>query len=867
MHKNIYRLDQLIDAQSVKSPDKVAIKHGSRTFTYKTVNEIANQLAHYFIERNIKPGDMVGVAVERSASLPITLLALIKVGATYLPIDYNFPIERINYMLKDAGATVLVTSENFRDKYRPETEVITLEEIRGIYEKYPVENLEIEIPADSLAYILYTSGSTGNPKGVQVKHSSLLNLLLSVQQEPGMNSDDIILATTTISFDIAELEVFLPLISGATMIIAEAQAAKDGRSLLELAKAEQVTIMQGTPFMWRMMLEAGWDEPLSIKVFCGGEAMAKDLARKLLGKCNSLWNMYGPTETTIYSIIKQVTLNDEIITIGKPILNTQVYILDEHQKEVPNGEVGEICIAGAGVALGYINKPDLTEEKFIDNTFSTIAGEKMYKTGDLGKWLENGEIHCLGRIDHQIKIRGYRIETEEIEFKLKNLDHIKEAIVVLFKDALENMHLVAYIVSDYNADATRNAERIKGWKEELKKVIPEYMMPDNYMVIPAIPLMANGKVDRKSLPDPILREPGLHEFKSPNTEMEVLLTKICLQNIALSEISINDNFFELGIDSLIAVKIMVQIEKQLGKRIPLSILIGCPTIKQLATYLENDKPDSPYKSLAAIKPEGTKPPLYIVHGIGLNILNLYSMVSNLDPDQPVYGLQAVGLDGTVEPLDNMEAIAEFYIREIIKHNPSGPYAIAGYSFGGVIAFEMARQLKKMGKEVCFLGMFDTNIQYPTHQYPTAKKIAVKVSRQVHKLFFRTNTLLTHPVLTMEYLKAYYTQKLNLPVSKKGLLEVYDSNELPDFMQEIVKRLYAAFYNYKIKPLDVKIDLFRAGTRMYYVDDPKYLGWGKYATKGVSVFNVPGDHKEMFSAPNDKVLAEVLQQRLNKIQLL
>lgn len=863
MHKTIARLDQLIDDQSSKYPDKVAIRHGLKTFTYKSVNEISSQLSLLLKANKINQGDIIGVALDRSPELVIFLLAIIKAGATYLPIDSNFPVDRINYMLRDADAKVLITSKSFREKHQPATDMIFIEDAWEQYTKYDTRIPEPEIPADSLAYILYTSGSTGNPKGVQVKHSGLLNLLLSVQQEPGMDHHDIILATTTISFDIAELEVFLPLISGAQLVIADADAVKDGRLLLALAKSENITIMQGTPFMWRTMLEAGWDELLPIKIFCGGEAMAKDLATSLLERCAGLWNMYGPTETTIYSIIKKVTPEDGIITIGRPILNTQVYLLDEQLNEVPAGEIGEICIGGTGVARGYINKPELTAEKFIDDRFSPVAGQKMYKTGDLGKLLDNGEIHCLGRIDHQIKIRGYRIETEEIEHQLKQQDNVKSALVTLFKDLFENMHLVAYIVPEKELETSETGTYLKKWKAGLKTAVPEYMVPDSYVVIPAIPLMPNGKVDRKSLPDPITREHTLTTFEAAQTETEILLSAICLKNIALKEIGISDNFFELGIDSLVAVKIMIGIEKQFGKRIPLSILIQYPTIKQLAGYLDNDTPDSPYKSLVPIKPEGDKVPLYIVHGIGLNVMNLYNMVANLDDDQPVYGLQAVGLDGTLAPLDNMEAIAKFYTDEIIKHNPTGPYAITGYSFGGYIAYEMAKQLKERGKEIKLLGMFDTNLQYPTHQYPLAKKIAVKLLRQVHKLFFRIGTVITQPALTMAYLKAYYTQRLNLPTADEGLLEQYGTEHMPDFMQEIVEGLGTAFTHYKVKPYPVKIDLFRAETRLYFIDDSSTLGWGKYALNGVDVHNVPGDHKEMFSSPNDKILARILQDTLDK----
>jgi amino acid adenylation domain-containing protein len=858
-------IEKLINNQSLLNPDKIAIKHGERTFTYKQVNEISTRLALFLTDQNIKTGDIVGIAIERSPELIIILLAVIKTGATYLPIDSNFPIDRINYMLDDSSIKVLITSRKLEGYFANYIHTIFIEDAWNQCTKYDFKEISSNIDENSIAYILYTSGSTGRPKGVEVKHLGLTNLLLSIQKTPGINANDIVLNTTTISFDIAELEIFLPLISGALLVIADAESVKDGRSLLEIAKAEKITIMQGTPFMWRTMLEAGWDKPLKLKIFCGGEAMSMELAKNLVTRCDSLWNMYGPTETTIYSTLKKIAIDDEVITIGKPIDNTYVYILDEKLNAVAPGEVGEIYIGGDGVAKGYISKPDLTNEKFIDDKFRPAKGEKMYKSGDLGKFLENNEIQCLGRIDHQVKIRGYRIETEEIEYQLNQLKNIKNALIILHKDALDNLHLIAYVVpanpikkSDYN-------ECIKEWKSALKTKLPVYMIPGNFMIIDAIPLMTNRKIDRKALPDPILNHQSSSDYEKPQTDTEIALSKICLKSIAVDKISVTANFFELGIDSLVAVSIMVQIEKQFGKRLPLSTLIKYPTIRQLASVILNDTQDSPYKSLITIKAGGTKIPLYIIHGIGLNLLNLYKMVSHLDSDQPVYGLQAIGLDGTISLPDTLEAVAQFYNDEILKHDPQGPYAIAGYSFGGVIAFEMVRQLKEMGKEVKLLAMFDSNLQYPSHQYPLSKKIATKFIRQFKKAGFRIYTIFTHPLELSKFLKVYYNNQGKRFLQYIGVFKNYHHYNLPDFMQEIANKLETAFYKYKVKPFNVRVVLFEAETRMYYIDDPKFLGWGEYALDGVEVYRVPGNHKDIFDTANSKTFAKILQNRLDQIK--
>jgi len=760
-------------------------------------------------------------------------------------------------LIKDSSAKVLLTSKNYQERYKKYSDKLIFDEIWSNRGNYPADSLDIDFH-NNLTYILYTSGSTGFPKGVGIGHHNFLNLLLSIQKAPGINADDIMLGITTLSFDISELELFLPLISGAQLIIVDTDIAKDGRALAEFIETEKISIVQATPFTWKMMLEYGWDKHLPIKAFCGGEAMPMDLAHKLLDRCDEVWNMYGPTETTIYSIIKKVTKDDNVITIGRPIDNTRIYLLDDSLNEVAAGAEGEIYIGGAGVAAGYINRPDLTTEKFIDDKFSNVKGQKIYRTGDLGRVLENGEIQCLGRIDHQVKIRGVRIETEEIEYQLKRQKKIRDAYVILYEDPAENQRLVAYITPK---TVLTNGD-IKHCKNELKNILPDYMVPGVYMVIPFIPVMPNGKIDRKALPNPELGN-NVAEYVAPVTELEKSITEIWINNIGVKNIGTNDNFFNLGGNSLLAAKTMTQIEKLTGKRLSLANLFKYPTIRQLASII-NDPSHSPYKALIDIKPAGSKIPLYIVHGIGLNLLNFRNMVFNLDNDQPVYGIQSLGLNNKTEALDDMEEIAAAYNSEITAHNPTGPYAIAGYSFGGYIAYEMARQLQDQGREVKLLAMFDTNLQYPTHQYSFWKKVYTKTLRQFPKAAFRIKSISKYPKDNIAYLTTYYERKFKGLYKNVDFQTEQDPENLPDFMQQIAKKLIKAFYKYRIRPLDIKIDLFRANKRFYFVDDPDFLGWTNYALKGVNVHIVPGDHKEMFYPPNDAILAASLQKRLDEI---
>lgn len=854
----------LISAQAINHPYKIAVKHGDSTLSYNQLNRRAAQLARFLLAQGLQPNDVVAIATNRSPEMIILFLALIKAGITYLPIDRNFPADRITYMLKDASVILLLTSEGDEAHYEGNHHEMHLESALKRAEKYSDKDLDTPPDPEGVAYILYTSGSTGLPKGVLVKRAGILNLLESIQQSPGITAGDNMLFTTTISFDIAELELLLPLVSGATLVIAGPEVVKDGRALLDIARHENISIMQGAPFMWRMMLEAGWTDALPIKIFCGGEAMSKELAEALLPRCNELWNMYGPTETTVYSIIKRVMPGDEVITIGRAIKDTQVYLLDDNFNQVPDGDIGEIYIGGTGVARGYMNKPELTAEKFIDDKFTGKPGEKIYRTGDLGKLLPGGDIQCLGRIDHQIKIRGYRIEAEEIEAQLKLHPGISHALVTLYTDEAGNMHLVAYVVPRRITSDDETNRQVQEWKAHLARVLPEYMIPDIFMPIPAIPLLENGKTNRKALPQPVLYREGLERYVEPVTDTEKALAQIFLNNIAIDRIGLIDNFFRLGIDSLVMVKIMVQIEKEFGKRFPLSILIKYPNLNQLAWLIDNDAIDTQYKSLIPIRAKGSKIPLYIVHGIGLNLLNMYHMVSMLDEEQPVYGLQALGLDGNTDQMDSIDEIARFYNGEILQHDPVGPYAISGYSFGGYIAFEMVRQLREMGKEVKMLAMFDTNLQLPTHNMPAWPKWRIKGIRQVKKLLFRISTFITSPVKTIKYLLAqvpiYYYKLLNL----LGISVVYNPDQVPAYMQKIIQHLQKAFKRHTLKPQSVKIQLFKAAVKMYYVDDPVYFGWKDLALDGIDIHVVPGDHREMFIAPNDKYLAETLQRELDKI---
>lgn len=857
-------LHHLIAERAAQVPDKIAVVFENRSLTFKQVNEAANKLAKHLLTFNIQTGDIIGLAVDRSPEMVIALLAILKTGAAYVPLDPEYPKDRVEFMMEDSSAKLLLTSDKLKGHFISATQEVIIEDAINKLDNYTANEPDTIVIGNDLAYVLYTSGSTGKPKGVQIKHHNLVNFLLSMQKEPGLNSQDNLLAVTTISFDIAGLELFLPLLTGAKLIITDTITAKDGRALIDLVAEHQITVMQATPYTWRVMLEAGWETKFPIKILCGGEALPKDLINKLNARCNELWNMYGPTETTVWSTVKLIR-NDTDITIGKPIDNTQVYIVDEQLNNLTDGTIGEIFIGGDGVAKGYLNRPELTAERFVDDLFSGIAGSKMYRTGDLGKIREDGEIICLGRIDHQVKVRGYRIELEEIEQNLLKEDKIKQAVVIAREDTPGHPRLVAYIIVSEQLNDNYLKVQFDSWQHNLLAVLPEYMVPDDFVIMDTIPITPNGKIDRKALPKPDqshIQRSG--ELVAPRTSNEKLVADIWQELMGLENISVFDNFFELGGRSLVAVQIMARIEKETGKRLPLATLFEHSTVEKLAARLEIDTSSITWESLVSIKASGNKMPLYIVHGAGLNVLLFNALAMNMDADQPVYGLQAKGLNGIDAPLDVMEEIAANYIAEIIAKNPDGPYALAGYSLGGIIAYEMAKQLMAAGKEVKMLAMFDTYAEQSTVNDPFLKRVlnnTIFLAKQIgHSLVL----LKEDPKRTIEYkslvikrriIKLFWKLFPGKDEKKEGFF-AYD-NEIDEASEKALR-------NYFLTPLPIAIELFRAKKRTFYMVDFNFLGWRPFALKGVNVHEIPGEHNTIFAPPNDKEFAVVLQNCLDKV---
>jgi amino acid adenylation domain-containing protein len=579
-------LQKLFAERAEMNLNSIALEFENKSFTYGELEKMTNQIANYLWSQGLRPGQIVAVSLDRSPNLIAALFAVLQCGAAYLPLDPKFPTARLEFMLEDSEASFLLTSKSLSTSLPNSSKTILIEDVLSSLDKCSALPVSVAVSHEAVAYIIYTSGSTGKPKGVTVTHKNLVNFLFSMALEPGINTDDKLLSITTISFDIAGLELFLPLIKGATVVFADHETTRDGQLLLNLIQNKGITILQATPTTWQMLLDSGWENPLALKALCGGEAMPLNLARQLISRCDSLWNMYGPTETTIWSAVKQIYADDELITIGLPIANTQIYLLDEQGQAVEAGTIGEIVIGGDGVAQGYWKRPELTAEKFIPNPFSAELNSFLYRTGDLGKLLPTGDFLCLGRIDHQVKIRGHRIELGEIEASLNSLPGVKQSAVIVSNYLGNEAKLVAYLKSSEQSQDEKLIHNV------LSKILPEILLPSKYIWVDDFPITPNGKIDKKSLPAPEYNRPDSAPlFKKPNTALEKNIAKIWCEELQIpsTSIGIDDDFFDMGGSSVLAQKVTSLMKQRLSLDVSVSKIYIHPTIGELSTILGETK--------------------------------------------------------------------------------------------------------------------------------------------------------------------------------------------------------------------------------------------------------------------------------------
>ncbi|HKE56739.1 MAG TPA: amino acid adenylation domain-containing protein, partial [Pyrinomonadaceae bacterium] len=601
---------QLIEAQAAARPDALALVCGDQSLTYSELNGRANQLAHHLRSLGVGPDELVGVMVDRSTDMLLSTVAVFKAGAAYVPFDPSFPAERLRFMMEDSGVKVLLTQGAIaaampaalaEQLEQQQTKVISVDSDWPVIAQSPATNPPLCTTPANLAYVIYTSGSTGRPKGVMLEHRSLVNFLCSMQREPGLTANDTLLAVTTLSFDIAGLELYLPLVTGARVVIARREEVVDSIALQRLLNASGATVMQATPATWRMLIEAGWMGHRGLKVLCGGEALPRELADQLVERTSELWNMYGPTETTIWSTVERVANGHEAISLGKAIANTTIYIVDEHGQLVPRCIAGELYIGGEGLARGYFKREELTAERFVADPFALPGQARMYRTGDIARWRTDGKLEYLGRSDHQVKIRGYRIETEEIEAVLAQHPAVGQVVVVARDDFGGDKRLVAYLVpSVTNAEAS--LPTTSEWREYLRQQLPEYMVPAVFVTLERLPVTPNGKIDRKQLPAPDERRPELSSgYVPPQNVAEEKIASLWQEALGVEQIGRFDNFFDLGGHSLLMAQVHGRLQTEFKREVSMLDLFRYPTINSLATFLSQEQNEGPQVEQAVVR--------------------------------------------------------------------------------------------------------------------------------------------------------------------------------------------------------------------------------------------------------------------------
>jgi amino acid adenylation domain-containing protein len=849
--------DTIVDLfyqQVEKTPDEIAVVYKEQKLTYNELNNLSNQLAHYLIsEKDVIVGDLVSIMQSRSEMLIVCILGILKSGAAYVPIDPEYPQQRISYLQNDCNCKFTLDQNS-------------LNHFLVSKEKYAVTApTSISLKPHDLAYIIYTSGSTGNPKGVTIEHHNLLHYLYNVSDYIDTNSNNSGCFThLSLSFDASITEIFLPLIFGKKLILSSGTglAIFDDVNLFKYAPYDFIKLTPSHISILISVINKETRPKLATKYIIGGEALYNYHINQFRssGIDAIIVNEYGPTEATVGCSIYEfntfdTTLSDESIPIGKPISNTQMYLFDENQQLVPEGEVGEIYIAGNGIARGYFNREDLTAEKFLPNPFDTKT--RMYRTGDLGKWLQDGNLQYFGRIDEQIKINGHRIELGEIEAALIKMPQIKLASVVLSKIDNAEPRLVAYLQPDDSSNKHPNV------REALSKIVPSFMIPNIFMWVNDFPLTTNGKIDKKSLPAPeYVRQDSEANLRKPRTEIEKEIAKVWSEVLQIKEIGINDTFFEMGGTSIMAVKVVAGIEKSTGKRFPLSVLFKYSTVEKFAKLF--DEGGEIYSDcIVPLKSSGNKTPLFIVHGGGLDVLIFANMSKHLDEDQPLYGLQGVGSKGFDEWYESIEDMAANYIQAILKINPDGPYALSGYCVGGIVAFEMTRQLQEQGKEVSLTVLLDSYAD-SSYYYKTLKQ--KKLIRYYHNTRRRLSYLKemltswkafkTRINAKKEYLLKRHIEENNIKMSELDLLALERFTQSTAMMHSILNK-------YHLKPQNLKVDLFSSIDYAAQLLAPKHLGWKKAARKGVTLHNIPVTDFDMRIAPHDKILARMLQDILDE----
>lgn len=857
---------EYFEEQVLRTPDSIAVEIGNHKLTYKELNERANQTANFLLKLGAGPDAIIGICIERSLEMAIGLLAILKSGSAYVPLDAAYPVERLSFMIKDSDIPILLTKKIHIDRL-PKTiaKVVLIDEQENEIKKESSENPVSKVNLGNLAYVLYTSGSTGRPKGVLMMHKALSNLLFWQLEGQKFERGFRVLQFTTLSFDVSFQEIMSTWASGGTLVMMNDEERQDLTTVLNIIKDKKIQRIY-LPFIALQELaeifdSSGYENLHLREVNTAGEQLQVtpaivNLFKNL--KDFTFSNHYGPSEA---HVVTSYTMNDDpdswmkLPPIGKPVYNTQMYVLDSALKPVPAGVSGDLYIGGIQLVRGYHNRPELTKEKFIENPFSDIknTGTYIYKTGDIARYLPDGNLEYLGRADTQIKLRGYRIELGEIESVLSEYPGVKNVTVVAREFNPDDKRLVAYIVSS-------NEENLQApdIRKFLKSKLPDYMVPGDYISLQVMPLTPSGKVDQKALPAPeTIRESESNNYSEPRDELELQLVKIWEKVLGVKPIGITDNFFDLGGHSLLALRLFGYIEKLTGKKLALSTLFNYPTIEELSKIIRNEGWTKPWKSLVAVKPGGSRVPFFCVPPAAGTALHFQDMIKYVNKDQPFYVLESVGLDGKEPPHTDLIEMASFYVKEIQTMQPEGPYLLGGRCFGGRVVFEMAQQLLKSGQKVALVAIFDT---WPPFIAPPPSYVPPKRNS---KHFIKSTLKHIKDGDLWSVVRNYSSNKyIKTKWRIQNKLEYTFSSKRKKLFKKIMLQHFHAQDRYVATKYPGKITLIECATfKKEYRE-----GWKNLAEGGFETYVVPDtNHKTIVKEPKLKDFAEKLNFVLEKTQ--
>jgi amino acid adenylation domain-containing protein len=889
------RVHRLFEAQAARSPDAIAVEAWGLSLSYRELDALANRLAHRLRRLGVGPGARVAIAVERSADLAVGLLGILKAGGAYVPLDPAYPRDRLSFMLDDARVSALLTQRRLRDLL-PSVAVPVIELDRADVPDEPDSSPDADVSPDDPAYVIYTSGSTGAPRGVVVTHGGLVNHTLAAAALFELGPDDRVLQFASLSFDIAVEELFPAWSRGATVVLRGGDETLEPARFSRWVEEKKVTVLDLPTAYWHAWVSdlaaKGETLPRTLRlVVVGGERALPGVYAKwqAIGGERVRWlNTYGPTEATVIATADEPVPGEEVgqdLPIGRPIANTRVYLLDARRQPVPVGVPGELYIGGAGVARGYLGRPGLTADRFVADAFSGEPGARLFRTGDRARWRADGRIEFLGRFDEQVKVRGHRVEPAEVEAALRAHPGVRAAVVVARTGADGENRLDAYVVPE--GDGSAPADDLRRF---LRERLPRPLIPSTFTTLATLPLTPSGKVDRRSLPPPDKSSTGRADaLVAPRDDVEARLAALWEGVLDLRPVGVTDSFFDLGGHSLLAIRLLARVEEEFGRRLALSALFLGPTVEEMAALLRDvEARPAPWSPLVPVQRRGDKPPFFCVHPAGGIVYCFQELAQRLGPDRPFLAFQSAGLDGEREPFAGLEEMAACYVEALRAAQPRGPYHLGGWSLGGLVAFEMARQVVGQGGEIGTLALIDTRA--PSTSWPVVPESLKAVAREVAGLgLLGPDDLAADPLddalvvaefagdLTRDFggdarrlighLKGLAPGERQAFLLKAlGLDQVYSQETGPERVARLWTVLRAnllAGVRYRPGPYPGRAVLFRAGaTENGRAADPT-LGWSRLAVGGVTTYTVPGDHAGMLRAPGVAVLAEALRAEMDR----